>query len=427
MSGDKKKRYLQGLEAIAKRQSTVPALPSTRIDQFTGLGCQGDKHARGESVFNDMSVQGTLLESFSHTYPPVNHQAGNEGNLPPSCVPVCAQFQPITGESMDQDQGDVGLLDGSPIIPLAIDPTLAVYSDDIFAWQLSSAGQNIVGMEESRFSNSQDDIQQDPPHNITPVPIISSRLVDAQLSEDIMNRKFTLQDILIAGIRTLSKSEKQSMDSTPMNSTSSEDPENEARRILTSGTDSDHCRLPDIRMNTIQLTTTSFVAACMANAAMLGLSPAELTNKKSLSPFYEAQISHEVAQTACTGQFVHLMPQLRPSTTQLVHPHHPYFDILPFPAFRNRAIQLLQVQPPPFDPEELCRDLQSDGLICWGSTVRDGSDPVGSGAPWDIRSWEMQPWFLRKWWLLIDGVDGEMYQQTRWWCEVRGEKSSYPW
>lgn len=426
MSGDKKKRYLQGLEAIAKRQNTIPAPPSTRPNQFTGLECQDDNYARGESVFNDMSIQGTFLESFSHTYPPVNHQAGNEGNLP-GCVPGCAQFQPITVESMDPDQGDVALLDGSPIIPSAIDPTLAVYSDDIFTWRLSSTSQNIVGMEESRFPNSQDDIQLDPPQNITPVPVISSRLIDAQLSEDIMNRKFTLQEILIAGIRTLSKSEKQPMNSTPMNSTSSEDQENEAQHIITSRTDSDHCRLPDIRLNTIQLTTTSFVAACMANAAMLGLSAAELMNTKSQSPFYQAQISHEVAQKACTAQFVHLIPKLRPSTAQLVHPHHPYLDILPFPAFRNRAIQLLQVQPPPFDPEDLCRDLKSDGLICWGSTVRDGSDSAGSGAPWDIRSWEMQPWFLKKWWLLIDGADGEMYQQTRWWCEVRGEKSSYPW
>jgi hypothetical protein len=412
---------LLGLEAIAKRQSTVPTIPSTRIDPFPRLSYQSDRQERCESVFNDIGVQGTLLESFSHTFTPVNHQAGNEDNLP-GCVPGCAQSQPITGETMDQDQGDVGLLDGSAAIPLAIDPTLAVYSDDIFSWQLSSASQNIDGMEESRFPSRQDDIQQDPPYNMTPVPVHSSGLVNTQLSEDIMNRKFTLQDILIAGIPTLSNSEKRSM-----NSASSEDPGNETRRIRTSRLDSDNCRLPDIRMNTIQLTTTSFVVACISNAAMLGLSPAELMNKKSQSPFYQAQISHEVAQTACTGQFVHLKPYLRPSTTQLVYPHHPYLDILPFPAFRNRTIQLLRAEPQLFDPEELCRDLQSDGLICWGSTVRNGSDSAGLGAPWDIRSWEIQPWFLKKWWLLIDGVDGEMYQQARWWCEVRGEKSSYPW
>jgi hypothetical protein len=142
-----------------------------------------------------------------------------------------------------------------------------------------------------------------------------------------------------------------------MNTTSSEDLGNEARRIRTSRLDSDQCRLPNIRMNTIQLTTTSFIVACIANAAVLGLSPAELMNKKSQSPFYQAQISHEVGQTACTGQFIHLKPYLRPSTTQLVYPHHSYLNILPFPTFRNRTIQLLRAEPRLFDPEELYRDL----------------------------------------------------------------------
>jgi hypothetical protein len=420
LSGEKKKSYLQGLEAIATRHSTVPTLPSTRIDHFPELASQGDKHARGGSVYNETSVQGSLRESFSHTYSPVNYQAVTEG-VHPGSMPGCAQFQPITGESTDQHQGDIGLFDGNPITPSAVDPSLAVYSDDTFAWPLSCAGQNIVGVEESRFPNSQDDIQPDQPHSITPVHLIFSSLADAHLSDDIMNRKFTLQEILMAGLRDLSKRGKQ-----PMNSTLSlsKDAENEARLIPTASCDSDDCRLPDIRINTIQLTTMSFVAACMSNAAMLVLSPAELMNKKSQSPFYQAQISHEVAQTTYTRKFVHLKPQLRPSTTQFVHPHHPYLDILPFPAFRNCAIQLLQVQPRPFDPEELCRDLQNDGLICWGSTVRDGGDLTGSGAPWDIRSWEMQPWFHKKWWLLIDGVDGEMSQQTRWWSEVSGGRSS---
>jgi len=242
-----------------------------------------------------------------------------------------------------------------------------------------------------------------------------------------MNKNFTLQDILLAGIRTLSNSGKRPIDSTPVNSTSEEGPGNEAGRIPALRTGSGHCYPPEIRMHTIQLTASSFVAACVANAAMLGLSPAELMNKESQSPFYQAQISHEGAQTACIGQFVHLKPCLRPSTIQLVHPHHPYLDILPFPSFRTRVLQLLMVQPPPIDPDELCQDLQSDGIVCWGSTARYGRDSVGPGVPWDIRSWEIQPWFLKKWWLLIDGADGEMYQQTRWWCEVRGEQSSYPW
>lgn len=401
--GDKQKRYLQRLEAIARAQSSVPTTqPPTLIEHSTELGCQGEKNA---SSYNDVTGQGSLEESLSHTYFQLDDQDGTEGNLLVD-VPGYAPFQPTTGVSIDQHQGDVGLLGVNSIIPSAIDPSMLVYSD---------VGRNILGIEDSRFPNSQDAIQRDPLQNTTLVPPISNILADAQLSENIMNRKFTLEEILMAGIRTLSEDIRQ-----PINSTSSRDPETETRRITAVRTVSDYSRLPDIRMNTIQLTTISFIKACMSNAAMLGLSPAELLSKKSQSPFYRAQISHEVAQTCSAMEFVHLKPQLRPSNIQVIHPHHPYLDILPFPVFRNCAIQLLQLQPPPFDPAELCRDLQSDGLICWGSSVRDGGDSTGTGAPWDIRSWEMQPWFHKKWWLLTDGADGEMCQQTQWWCQVRG-------
>lgn len=79
------------------------------------------------------------------------------------------------------------------------------------------------------------------------------------------------------------------------------------------------------------------------------------------------------------------------------------------------------------DEDELCDDLQKDGLICWGSTLGGGNDATGSGAPWDLRSWEAAPWFMKKWWILIGGKEGEIYQQTRWWCEMRGERACYPW
>lgn len=79
------------------------------------------------------------------------------------------------------------------------------------------------------------------------------------------------------------------------------------------------------------------------------------------------------------------------------------------------------------DEDDLCADLQNDGLICWGSSLGGGSAAMGSGAPWDARSWEAQSWFLRKWWILIGGAEGEIYKQTRWWCEMRGERFCNPW
>jgi hypothetical protein len=69
-----------------------------------------------------------------------------------------------------------------------------------------------------------------------------------------------------------------------------------------------------------------------------------------------------------------------------------------------------------FDEQELTRDLDNDGIVCWGA-----DSGVGTGVPWDHRSWECKPWFLRKWWMLTGGVEGEMGKQSRWWAEMRGE------
>ncbi|RFU29711.1 hypothetical protein B7463_g6640, partial [Scytalidium lignicola] len=368
---DKKKRYLQWLEAIARRQNTTLDLSSTRIDHFTEPGCQGGTGASGGLHYNDRDVQGSPQVSFSPTYSPVNQLAGDEGILP-GILPVHEQFAHTNDESRDQPRVDTGPISGSHLTPLTIDSSITAYSDDIFTWPLNNLSQDIVGIEASIYSNNrQEDTQQNLPSTISPIPLISSRLVDSQLLEDITNQKVTLQAILLAGIRSLSKNGERLQ-----KSTFSRDPENEAQQVPTMRSASDHCNLPDIRMNTIQLTTISFVAACMSNAAMLGLSLVDLMNKESQSPFYRAQISQEIAQTACDAEFVHLKPQLRPSAAQLLHPHHPYLDILPFPVFRNCAIQLLQIQPSPFDPNELCQDLQSDGLICWGSTPFVLADPL---------------------------------------------------
>jgi len=107
--------------------------------------------------------------------------------------------------------------------------------------------------------------------------------------------------------------------------------------------------------------------------------------------------------------------------------HHPYIDVLPFPTFRERLIKLACAGEPMIDEDELCKDLENDGLICWGSSLGGGSAAMGSGAPWDLRSWEAQDWFMKKWWILIGGAEGEIYKQTQWWCEMRGERSYYPW
>jgi hypothetical protein len=90
---------------------------------------------------------------------------------------------------------------------------------------------------------------------------------------------------------------------------------------------------------------------------------------------------------------------------------------------RERIIKLAYVEEEPMiDEDELCQDL-NNGLVCWGSVLDGRNSTIGSGVPWDVRSWEAQPWFLKKWWIVIGGAEGEIYKQTQWWRQIRGERS----
>lgn len=425
--GEKRKTYLEQLETIAKEARNGHTPLSLHSDESPGHPFQrNDPSVRSYPAFHDdMSTQDNLLELPSHSYHPTNHGAGIELDLP-SCLPGCPPLDPIPGESVDGLQSGVNFFDENSTIPPPVPPTSATFSDNIFSLRMSNGGQDISGIAEAELRSSHGENQRMMARNVDQFRSSPNRLGSLLGIEDSVSQRYSLGDIVIAGIRTLSEREKQPMNDTSANS-STTDPGNDPRQTLAPITHLERCEIPDIHMNTIQLTTISFVAACVANASMLGLSLETLWDKTTQSPFYQAQVANEPCGAANAGQFAHLKPLLRPSTTQLTHPHHPYLDILPFPAFRNRIIQLLQIQPPPFDPDQLCRDLRSDGLICWGSTKGDRRDAVGSGAPWDMRSWEINPWFLRKWWILFDGPHGEMYQHSRWWCELRGEKSLYPW
>jgi hypothetical protein len=185
--------------------------------------------------------------------------------------------------------------------------------------------------------------------------------------------------------------------------------------------------LPDAPRNNIRIKQVLFVAACVANASSLGLSLDGLDCDSAESPFFRNSVSESAAKTACLSDFLDLKTHLRPCATQLMHRHHPYIDVLPFPTFRERLIKFACAKEPMIDEDDLCKDLENDGLICWGSSLGGGSAAMGSGAPWDIRSWEAQDWFIKKWWILIGGAEGEIYKQTQWWREMRGERSCYPW
>lgn len=186
--------------------------------------------------------------------------------------------------------------------------------------------------------------------------------------------------------------------------------------------------LPNVYANNLRLKQFTTIAALRASIESLGLTFSMLSNPETESPFYRGPLSKDVAGMVITKEkFDDVAPHLRPTIAQIRHRHHPYLDGLPFPTLRERIIEACSLESPILDEEELCDDLEKGGLICWGSYLGDGNCATGSGAPWDFRSWEAQPWFLRKWWFFIGGSQGELFQQTRWWHEMRGDRLVAPW
>ncbi|KAH6892621.1 hypothetical protein B0T10DRAFT_295794 [Thelonectria olida] len=184
--------------------------------------------------------------------------------------------------------------------------------------------------------------------------------------------------------------------------------------------------LPDPKLNSIRIMRSSFYAAILANSTAIGLFNYEVLNEDGLSPFnIDDKVGCPPSQVAATrARFATRVPQsLAPCDVQLTFPHHPYLDVIPFSEFRQRAVAALTCHPPLFDEEEMCHDLDAEGLICWGSQPANSEKRgIEMEVPWDPRSWEPQTWFLEKYWFLVGGLNGEMHTSARLWASRRGER-----
>ncbi|KAI8626002.1 hypothetical protein F5Y19DRAFT_466784 [Xylariaceae sp. FL1651] len=155
----------------------------------------------------------------------------------------------------------------------------------------------------------------------------------------------------------------------------------------------------------ITFTTMSLLSAFFANATLLGIPLSAMTE--------DEDIEMQPRALQCTK------PDLLPTPAQLTVPHHPSFDVIPWPVFRSNICLALAQHPPLIDDGELCLDLGNDGIRCWGSTAGVSLHGRGRGAPWDNRSWEAAPWFLEKWEMLTGGRDGDMWKNSEWWRAMR--------
>jgi hypothetical protein len=73
-------------------------------------------------------------------------------------------------------------------------------------------------------------------------------------------------------------------------------------------------------------------------------------------------------------------PSLTPTLQQLIIPHKPYIDMLPWSLLRDRILSSISA----INEAEFVKDMAD--LKVWGST------------PYDPMGWEISAEFARKWW-----------------------------
>ncbi|KAE9370116.1 hypothetical protein N431DRAFT_484424 [Stipitochalara longipes BDJ] len=157
-----------------------------------------------------------------------------------------------------------------------------------------------------------------------------------------------------------------------------------------------HPPLPDPYSNTLYCIQTLTLLPYLHNARCIGLEIQDLIAMKS--PFYRPNttMADDPTSLLIEARKPWIPAHLQPTLPQILFPHHPYLDLLPFPALRERAITLAGM----FNAMDLKLDVFREGLTC--SPSARNNEYLGNNQPWDVRSWEVKPWFWKKWRLLMD-------------------------
>ncbi|KAH6679797.1 hypothetical protein B0J14DRAFT_559100 [Halenospora varia] len=170
---------------------------------------------------------------------------------------------------------------------------------------------------------------------------------------------------------------------------------------------------------TLTLQKTSTMEAYLIVASSLKMHIPDLFFETCQSPFYSPNnATMENTDSLIMSYVGKVAPDLQPTPAQLIYPHHPWLDLVPFPMLRERALVFSAMDPPAFDLYDLKMDIcMNNGMFCWRNAGK-----IGDGHAWDKRSWEAEPWFLKKWWILLGGEESDVWKQTRWWRGMKGDE-----
>ena len=95
-----------------------------------------------------------------------------------------------------------------------------------------------------------------------------------------------------------------------------------------------------------------------------------------------------------------LPPNLQPTTAQKLIPHHPMFDILPWPSLRTKLITTFSLPPEMRHPN--ARDPMA--LVFLVQDLEDTEEPCRVDGPNGLsdKDWEIGEVFFKHWWWTLD-------------------------
>jgi hypothetical protein len=110
-----------------------------------------------------------------------------------------------------------------------------------------------------------------------------------------------------------------------------------------------------------------------------------------------------------------LPPSWQPTPSQVAIPHHPVFDLLPWPGVRERAIFILSL------PDEL-RPPRAQGALATVNFAYDVEDTaegvrIYGDDPYDPGNWELGQVMFERWWFLFDN---SIISTSNRWRRARG-------
>jgi hypothetical protein len=118
------------------------------------------------------------------------------------------------------------------------------------------------------------------------------------------------------------------------------------RDVMLSGLQSlgDKTALPDVHKNSLRLVRNSTKEAFLTIALAAGVHIPDLYLETMPSPFYRSNVDPSTVQTLVAQYKTSNIPtDMHPTAAQILTPHRPWVDLLPFPTLRERAIQLSSI------------------------------------------------------------------------------------